>query len=115
MLKDTQTQHKKLGCRPHPAYIPQSFYDIHTEEGAAQALHQVQQRQDSSINIKTPPGCGKDMDTDEAQPHKHQLSANLFDGDDKPNRSTSPSRLRIPKELRLFSCAMLAGLMWIGD
>lgn len=59
VLKDTQMSHEKLGCRPLPAYIPQSLYDIHTEEGTAQALHQVQQCQDSSINIKTLPGCGK--------------------------------------------------------
>lgn len=51
--------HEKLGCRPLPAYIPQSFYDIHTEEGTAQALYQIQQCQDSSINIKTLPGCRK--------------------------------------------------------
>lgn len=69
VLKDIQTHHKIQGCRPPPpVYIPQSFDDIHTEEGTAQALHQVQQCQNASINIKTLPGCGKDMDTYEAQP-----------------------------------------------
>lgn len=54
----------ETGLQPSlPAYIPQSFDDIYTEKGTAQALHQVQQRQDSSINIKTLPGCRKDMNT----------------------------------------------------
>lgn len=47
---------------PSQTYIPQSFYDIHTEKGTAQTLHQIQHCQDPSINIKALPGCEKDTD-----------------------------------------------------